>query len=365
MRIRRSFAAAAFVALAAAGWIFSGTIGESRVSDPGAASDGEARAEEPLTAVRVRTMVAEEHARELVVSGRTQAEREVDVKAETTGRIVDVAVKKGQRVKKGDIIARVAMDDRQARLAEAAALVDQRSIAFEAAQKLSEKNFRSAVTLAQNKADLEAAKANLESIKLDIERCTIRAPFAGVIDELPAEQGYFVSIGGSVARIVDFDPVLVIGQVSERNVGQLKTGDLAIVRLVTGGEVGGTIRFVSRTANQATRTFRVEVEVDNADGAIVDGLTATLRLTLGSVMAHRMSPAVLTLSDEGVLGIKAVDAEGIVRFFPAVLVSDTQDGVWLGDLPNTLNVITVGQEFVRAGQTVRPVPDTASKGSAG
>ena len=365
MRIKRSVVAAALVAAAAAGWIWSGNIGESREAPGDGNVAATAQAQETLPSVRVRALRAEEHVRDLVITGRTEAVREVDVKAETTGTIVAVPVRKGQRVAKGAVLAQIAMDDRKARLTEAAALVDQRRIAYQAAEKLSEKNFRSAVTLAQNKADLEAARAALENITLDIERCTIRAPFSGVIDDLPAEQGYFVNIGGSVARVVDVDPVLVVGQVSERHVGELRLGDLAEVRLVTGAEIGGTVRFVSRTANPATRTFRVEIEVDNPEGAIVEGMTATLRLTLGRVMAHRVTPAVLTLSDDGVLGIKAVDAEGIVRFHPASLVSEGQDGVWLGDLPETLNLITVGQEFVRTGQRVRPVPEAAIEGTAG
>ena len=147
--------------------------------------------------------------------------------------------------------------------------------------------------------------------------------------------------------------------------GNCALGDLAEVRLVTGAEIGGTVRFVSRTANPATRTFRVEIEVDNPEGVIVEGMTATLRLALGRVMAHRVSPAVLTLSDDGVLGVKAVDAEGVVHFHPASLVSESQDGVWLGDLPERLNLITVGQEFVRTGERVRPVPESAIEGTSG
>lgn len=362
MKIKGSFIAATFIMVAATGWIYSGNVGESRTTGPAAAQGTTARAEEPIATVRVRAMTAVEHVSDLVIAGRTESVRQVDVKSETTGRVVAVSVVKGQRVKKGDVIARIAMDDRQARLAEAAALVDQRSIAFDAAQKLNEKNFRSAVTLAQNKADLEAAKAALERIQLDIERCTIRAPFAGVVDSLPAEQGFYATAGSVVAHIMDIDPMLVVAQISERNISGVKVGDLAVVSLVTGAEIGGTVHFVSRSANAATRTFRVEVEVDNADAAIDEGMTATLRLSLGRVMAHRMSPALLTLSDDGVLGVKAVDAEGIVRFYPAKLVSDTRDGVWLGELPKQLNVITVGQEFVRAGQAVKAVPESEIKG---
>ncbi len=279
--------------------------------------------------------------------------------AETAGRVVARAVTKGQAVAKGAVIARIAMEDRKARLAEAEALLEQRRIAYAAARQLSEKAFRSRVKLAENKAQLESAKAALERIRLDIAHTTVHASFAGIVEDIPVEVGDYVGVGSEVARIVDLDPILVVGEVSERDVAKIKVGAPAHARLATGRELSGSIRYVSRVGVSATRTFRVEVAIDNADGSLVEGLTVEMRLPLGWVRAHRVSPAVLTLSDEGIVGIKAVDAEGVVRFHAVELIADTAEGVWLGGLPETLTVITVGQEFVRAGQKVKPVEEKA------
>lgn len=355
--MKRSYLIAAIVAIAVAGWIFSGQIGESSVTE--GTAPGQAAAEEALTKVRVRSLVAEEHQNQILLFGRTEANRRVSAMTETSGKVVAIRVEKGDLVKRGDVLVQLAMDDRQARLAEAEALVEQRKIAYEAAQKLSQKQFRSAVTLAQNKADLEAARAELEAIRLDIQRCTIRAPFAGVVDELPAEIGLVASAGSVVAHLVDLDPILVVGEVAERNVSAIKPGSLAIVRLISGDEVGGTVRYVSKVGMDATRTFRVEVEVDNPNGAIPGGLTTELTLPLGRVLAHRLSPAVLTLSDQGIIGVKAIGNGDVVEFYPVELIADTPEGVWLRGLPEHLNLITVGQEFVREGQRVVPVPEEA------
>ncbi|MBT3358990.1 MAG: efflux RND transporter periplasmic adaptor subunit [Rhodospirillales bacterium] len=363
--MKRSYLFAVLVAVSVLGWIMSGQIGQTSVTEGAEPIVGTAAADEVLPKVRVRTMVAQQRDNEIVLFGRTEAERVVDVMAETKGRVISRLVKKGDRVKRGDVLVRVAMDDRKARLAEAEAVLEQRKIAFEAAQKLSKKQFRSVVTLAQNKAELQSAKARLEAIKLDIQRCTIRAPFAGVVDELPAEIGYVVNVGSAVARVVDLDPILIVGEVAERNVSAVALGSLGIVRLITGAEVGGTVSYVSKVGDEATRTFRVEVEVDNPKGEIAEGLTTELRLPLGSVFAHRVSPALLTLSDEGVVGIKVVGSGDIVKFYPAILVADTADGVWLGGLPERMNLITVGQEFVRIGQRVVSVPEGATGGDGG
>lgn len=362
--MKSSYIIAAVVALSVTVWIVSGQIGETRSTEGVTAMPSQAQAEEVLPRVRVRELVAQERVNELKLFGRTEAERTVDLMAETSGRVASIEVEKGDWVKKGDVIVRIALDDRPYRLAEAEALVEQRSIAYQAAQALSEKAYRSKVNLAGSKAELEAAKAALERIRVDIERCTIRAPFDGVLDRRRAEVGYFVDVGNIVARVIDLDPILVVGEVSERHVRDVQVGSLAIVRLITGEEVGGTVRYVSKVASQVTRTFRVEVEVDNPKGKISEGLTTELGLPLKRVMAHRISPAVLTLSDQGVIGVKAVGEEDMVEFHPIKVIADTPEGVWLAGLPDRIRLITVGQEYVKTGQRVQPVLESEISGEA-
>ena len=364
--MKRSYLIAAGVAAAVAGWILSGQMNGANQPpepDPQPVQSATVAEEMELAAVRVRRLVAAERVNELVLFGRTEAVRTVDVKAETSGRVVSIAVKKGQQVPRGAVLARIAMDDRKAGLTEAEALVEQQRIAYEAAQALSQKAFRSKVKLAENLAQLEAAKAALEHIRLDIAHTTIHAPFAGIVEGLPVEVGDYLGVGSVVAGIVDLDPVLIVAEVSERDVAMVAVGAAARARLVGGREVEGSVRYVSRMGASATRTFRVEVAVDNPDGALSEGLTAELRLPLGMVKAHRVSPAVLTLSDAGVIGVKTVGAGDIVEFHRVELIADTPEGMWLGGLPESLTLITVGQEFVRAGQRVKPVQDKSDEPS--
>jgi len=359
--MKRSYLVAALMAVAATGWILSGQVGgKAQAPD---AKPVAAPGERPVPQVRVRALRAEDRPNELRLFGRTEAERAVALRNETHGRVAALVAEKGKPVAKGDVILRLAIDDRKARLAEAKAVVAQYKIAYDAAEQLSEKKFRSRVKVAEAKAELEAAKAKLANIRLDIERVTIRAPFAGVVDDLPVEVGDYAAIGTVVARLIDLDPILVVGEVGERDVARIPVGGPAAVRLTTGEEVVGTVRYVSKTGHQATRTFRVEVAVANPGGAIAEGLTTELRLPLGRVLAHRVSPAVLTLSDEGVVGVKVVDAGNRVRFHPVSLIADTPEGIWLAGLPADVTLITVGQEFVRAGQRVVPVPETGVGGA--
>ncbi|MDP6805588.1 MAG: efflux RND transporter periplasmic adaptor subunit [Rhodospirillales bacterium] len=361
--MKRSFLVAATLALGVAGWIMSGQFGGSEVQ-PSQSVVG-ASSTPSMFEVQVRTVVARERTKEIVLFASTEADRAVQVRAETAGRVTTLGAAKGDRVKRGDIIVRFAVEDREARLAEAEANLAHYTLAYDATRKLSEQEFRSRVQLAEARSRLEAANAVLAAIRNDIEHTVVRAPFNGIIEDLPVEIGDYLGIGESVGRIVDFDPVLIVAEVSEREVGLVKKGSPARARLVTGQEVAGTVRYVSRVGTVPTRTFRVEVAADNPALTIGEGLTAELWLTTGRVRAHRVSPAVLTLSEDGVLGIKIVGPADRIVFHPVDIVADTPDGVWLAGLPERVDVVTVGHEFVRAGQIVKPRFEEISPPGAG
>ncbi len=192
----------------------------------------------------------------------------------------------------------------------------------------------------------------MKRYQIHLGQLTLKAPFAGVVERRDAELGDFVQEGDPVALIVDDDPILVVGQVSERDVGKLRIGGRGRAQLINGEQLAGTIRYIATTAEPATRTFRVELEVANGDHAFRDGVTAEIRIESGTVLAHFVSPAVLTLDDTGRVGVRTVDQAGRVHFHAAEVIGDSADGVWLAGLPERLTLITVGQEFVREGETV-------------
>lgn len=354
--MRQSYIISGVLAVAVVVWIGSGQVGGKPSSDD--APQQKKTTDEIIPQVRVKTFRAAERVREVTLFGRTEAVRVVHLRAETKGRVIDRAVKKGSMVKKGDVIVRLAMDDRRARLNGAKALVEQYYVAFAAAQQLSKKQFRSKVRLAEAKAQLETAKTQLEVVKLDIRRTVIRAPFSGVINELPVNVGDYVEAKGYLAGLIDLDPILVVGQVTERDMGALKVGAAAEIRVADGRKRSGIIRFISQVASTTTRTFRVEVQVANPKGGISQGLTTELRLPVQTVYAHLMSPSVLTLSETGTIGVKSINQENKVVFSPVGMVADTPEGIWLSGLSDEVTVITVGQEFVKVGQRVQPLSET-------
>lgn len=349
-KVNASHVIAVGLAVVAVLWIASGVVTGSAPTKT-EADTATKKSLPPL--VRVRDSEASEHERYITLFGRTEAVKSIDLVAETAGQVVERPVKKGDWVKKGTPILRISMDDRQARLKEAEAKIEYQRLAYDSAKKLSRKQFQTRIKVAEQLSQLEAAKAALASIKLDIRRTIVRAPIDGFVETLPASVGDYLKVGDSVAALVNLDPVRVVAQVSEIQVARIKTGDKAWSLLAGGLSREGEVRFISRMGKSETRTFRVEAWIDNPDGAIPEGLTAELRLRTGVTQAHRVSPAVLTLDDQGVIGVKAIDEQGRVAFHAAEVLEDTTAGMWLGGLPARLTLITVGQEFVRDGQKVR------------
>jgi multidrug efflux system membrane fusion protein len=145
--------------------------------------------------------------------------------------------------------------------------------------------------------------------------------------------------------------------VAEAEVGRLAVGMPGKARLITGQTVTGKLRYVGSRADPATRTFEVELEVANPDGRFAAGVSAELSIVHERAQAHRVPASLLSLDDDGVLGVKAVDDDNRVVFHPVDLVRAEADAVWLGGLPERLRLITVGQGFVRAGDAVRAISE--------
>lgn len=362
--MRTSVIIAGVLAIGATAWIVSGQFGgNDRQAVANGSENAPQKATKPLVSVRVRPVTARVRNDALVVNGRTEESRQVILRAETAGPVIEVPAVEGRILNAGDIVARQSVEDRNARLAEATALVRQREFEYRAATELAKKGFRSGTKLAEARAQLDAARAATKSMRIDLSRTTIKAPFRGVMETRYVEKGDYVKIGDNVARIVDLDPVLAVGSASERDIGAISIGESGQVTFIDGTAATGKIRFIASVADPETRSFRIELEIPNPDYRIRAGLTGKLTLPLPPVRAYVVSPAVLTLADDGRIGIRLVDENDIVRFAPISILGESADGFWISGLTDGDKLITIGHEYVRAGQKVRPVPETDKAGS--
>ncbi len=355
---KRPWLLSAGIVLAVVAWLASGLIAPSGESSEAEDASTTAAADQPPSSVRVRSQSAEEVRRYIVVNGNTAPARTVTLAAETDGRVESLGLERGSNGNEGTLVVHLDDRDRQARIAEAEAVLSQRLAEYEAREKLKSSSYVSDAQLKEARALLESARAELVRAELDLEYARIVAPFDGALLDRDVEVGDFVSRGDPVATWVDNRRIVVTANLSEHDAGYVTAGQAAEARLATGETVRGNIRFVAPVADTGTRTFVVELEVDNGDGGLRAGGTAELRIPAESVLAHRIAPSLLTLDDAGNVGVKIVTADDKVRFVVADIAMSDADGVWLTGLPGEATIITVGQGYVADGSVVKAVPES-------
>lgn len=348
----------------------------------------------------------------VVLRGETEALRQVNVLAETSSTVVSDPLRKGAYVEAGQALcvldpgtrdaslaeararqaeaearkseAEARVPEAQARLIEAEARLEEALVNENAAVELSKggyaadtrvKNARASVAAARAgvegaksglsaaqsgiqaaEAGIESAAAGVAGAQKEIDRLTMHAPFAGLLESDTAELGSLLQPGGLCATIIQLDPIKLVGFVPETEISRLTVGAPARARLAgSAGDhvIAGELTFLSRSADPNTRTFRAEIEVPNGDQRIRDGQTVEIMIAAPGQQAHLLPASALTLNDDGALGLRLVDADNLVRFNPVQMLRDTPDGVWLTGLPDAADVIVIGQEFVTEGVEVR------------
>jgi multidrug efflux system membrane fusion protein len=340
----------------------------------------------------------------VILRGRTEAARQIEVRAETSGLVQSEPLRKGATVEQGQIMCEIdpgtrltalaeaearipeararipeaaaRVPEAEGRLAEAEARLEEAMINDNAARSLAQDGFASDTRVASTRAavsaaraGVDAAKAGVESAKAgikaaqagvqsveasvatarnEIERLDIRAPFAGLLETDTAELGALLQPGAACATIIQLDPIKLVGFVPETEVTKVSLGTMAGARLVSGREVAGRVTFLSSSSDPETRTFRVEVQVPNEDLSIRDGQTAEIVISAAGKSAHLVPGSALTLNNDGALGVRlAVD--GKARFAPVTILRDTVDGVWVDGLEEQADIIVTGQEYVVDG----------------
>lgn len=291
--------------------------------------------------------------------GQALPDRDTSLRAETSGNIVEVMVQKGQDVEAGAVIARFDPANNAADANRAAQELARAQREFDNAEALLERGVATADRLAQARAALAAAQAQVTAAEQAADALTITAPFAGRIETLDIAAGEFVSAGTDVGRLVDITPLTVAIQVPQQSLTRLSVGQSATVSFITGEERTGRVAFVGTSADSQTRTFLAEIEVPNADGAIPAGISAGIVIPTNEVTAHFLPSSIVSLDETGTLGVKTVDEDNVVRFNPIEIVEARIDGIWVTGLPDMADVITIGQGYVRAGETVAPRAEAA------
>jgi len=291
MKIKQTYKTAAILASFLAIWMISGSLVEEQTFEKSDVSL------DTLSSVTIHNSKATNKSQILKSSGFTEADKFVQVRAEVSGRVIARPAQQGDFVKEGDLICQLYIAGREA-------------------------------------------------------YPKIVAPFSGYLESLRVEEGDFLNTGAVCAALIDPDPMLLVADIAEKDVAQIQLGSQATAKLISGRLISGEVTFIASSADKNTRTFRVEISVDNKNRTIRDGVSAEIYIKGKEELAHKISPAILSLNDQGKLGVRTVTNENIVEFKEIKILEDTSTGMWVSGLDETSRIITLGQEYVFQGQTV-------------
>lgn len=317
-----------------------------------------AQQDNELPTVVTRTVKSQPHATKIKLFGRSEAAREVLIKAETAGTVVSAPIKEGHFIKRGTVVCRQDVNARQAMLDQARAQFKSREVDYLAAQKLVERGFAAETQQLSAQAALDAAKASVKQAEIELDNINIRAPFSGIYADHMAEIGDYLGPGQPCGQLIELDPLKIVVDLTEAQLSLVAQDQVAEIFLATGENVTGTVTFIDSRANPATRTFRTELSVPNKDLSLKAGVTASVVLQGAEENAHLIPGQILSLSGDGEVGVKYLDFENKVRFLPTNTIDETSNGIWVTGLPQTAKIILKGQDFVAVGTEVSPSEET-------
>lgn len=345
----------AFIVLIIAGaWVLTGkfaAVGSEEAHATEAAKAAEAPVVQKRTVAVVKADVAD-YARQIRISGVTEADKLAVLAARSSGIVQELGAVEGQAVPQGTVVLRLEGAEVQAAVKTAEDQLAQAAERLKVGEALNAKGSLPELELTARRAAKSAAEAALSQAQAAADRLTLTAPFPGTVDAVNVEIGEWVQGGTPIATLISLDPIVVKAEVSERDVGNVSVGAKAVVRLITGQELEGTVRHLAKKASDRTRTFALEVALPNPDGAIPSGMTAELRLSAAVEPALTVPRSVLTISDEGQIGLRIVEEGDVAGFLPVNLIDDTEAGFIVTGVAKDTRVIVAGQDLVRNGDEV-------------
>ena len=406
--MKSSIIISTLIFLAVIGWIASGQItkvnaqSENETKTPENTNEDIKNDDYSSNKAEIKTFTFTQIDQSIELQGQTIYNKKIDVKSETTGNIVKINFNRGNNVNKNSELIKISMENRiellnshkkdlerlnkelklneknkNNLLSQNKELIKLYEIEYASAKQLIDKGLSSksklslaSFNLANAKADqkdieikfesqlsniesqIANVKSDLKNIELDIENTNITAPFDGIISEKIVEISEFITPGNILFTIIDLNPIKVQGYLSEYDVNKVQIGTKTIIENSNGVKKNGKITFISPSAETSTRTFEITIEADNSDLSFKSGITTKITIEGSELKAHKIPPAILTLLDDGTVGVKAVDKDNKVIFFPTLTVKDTVDGMWVTGLPDTVNLIITGQEYVSIGDNI-------------
>ena len=348
-----SYWLAGFIALGIIGWMTSDDLLPTPPKFVEKVTDAKENIEDNkkfiVSAVKVKNEKTDIFVR---ASGSTEPSYSIDIVARRNGFVTEIFANEGTDVSEGQILATLDKENLLSELEAAIAAEKSAKQSFEIAEKLGKQNFASNLDLIQSEAALKQTQAQVASIRRQLDYTELRAPKSGRLEMLSLETGQFVQKDRTVATILGLTPMKLIAPVPQTQIGNILIGDRVIIAIPGIQEKEGIVKQIASAANQATRTFNVEIEIDNKERSLRSGMSSEVLIVIDNAEAFLVSPAHLAINDDGSLKVKTVDNDNRVKVVDVNLVRASGNMAFVSGLKDGDIMLTTGQAFVSEGEEV-------------
>ena len=265
---------------------------------------------ETLFKVKSITSLASEMNRTVNISSTSEAYRKIQIQSEITSKIKKVLKTKGSLIKENEVIIKLEE--------------------YDSYKKLFDNGLIS---------------------KNEFNKIALLTPFEGILLDGHKIEGELITPGSVVYEIIDLSKIKIIGYVNENEINGISTDNTVEVKILN-KKIRGVIDYISPIADYDTKTFEIIVIFDNSNLQIRDGISAELSIYKDKIKVHKISPSVLSLGEDGDIGIKVLNKDNEVIFKEIEIIDDTSDYMLISGLDDEENIITIGQQYVSSGDKV-------------
>jgi len=265
---------------------------------------------ETLFKVKSITSLATEMNRTVNISSTSEAYRKIQIQSEITSKIKKVLKTKGSLIKENEVIIKLEE--------------------YDSYKKLFDNGLIS---------------------KNEFNKIALLTPFEGILLDGHKIEGELITPGSVVYEIIDLSKIKIIGYVNENEINGISTDNTVEVKILN-KKIRGVIDYISPIADYDTKTFEIIVIFDNSNLQIRDGISAELSIYKDKIKVHKISPSVLSLGEDGDIGIKVLNKDNEVIFKEIEIIDDTSDYMLISGLDDEENIITIGQQYVSSGDKV-------------
>lgn len=308
--------------------------------------------------VQVAELVPEQFERFIEITGRVEAEEDVQVSPESAGVIAEVLVKEGQRVVKGQTMAVLNTETLRRAVDELKIQHELAATTYNRQKNLWDQNIGSEMQLLQARSAMEALQKRIESTEAQINLSVIKSPVSGVVDAVYQKKGEIGSPQVPFARVINSSSIRVYADVSESYLPKIKQGDRVVVSFpALGRDTEATIYRIGNSIDVNNRTFSIRVNLNNPDGMIKPNIISTIRVRDYSVHDAIVVPNILIKEDfrgNYTYIAEMVDGKSVARkVYVKPGVNNNNRTEVLEGLSSGMKIITEGYVQVADGTPLR------------